>query len=61
VPPAGEGPPAAGGPGGVEEVTGQVDCVEVGPGPEDGSCPPGQAKKAADPPKEKKGDGDGRQ
>jgi hypothetical protein len=61
VPPAGGEPPAPGGSGGVEEVGGQVDCVDVGPGPGDGSCPPGQAKKAVDPPKDKKGDGDGRQ
>jgi hypothetical protein len=61
VPPAGEEPPVPGGSGGVEEVGGQVDCVDVGPGPGDGSCPPGQAKKAVDPPKDKKGDGDGPQ
>ncbi|MGH9036651.1 MAG: hypothetical protein ACRD0O_12890 [Acidimicrobiia bacterium] len=59
VPPAGEEPSTPGGSGDVEEVGGQVDCVEVGTGPADGGCPPGQAKKIADPP-DKKGDGDGR-
>ena len=72
VPPAGEEPPAADGSGGVEEVGGRVDCVEVGgatggragtaPGRGDqdnGACPPGQADRAADPPQDKKGDGDG--
>ncbi|HEY3238316.1 MAG TPA: hypothetical protein VGL92_02035 [Acidimicrobiia bacterium] len=58
APPAGEEPPAAGGSGGVEEVTGRVDCVDMGPGPGDSSCPPGLAKKG-DPPKER-GDGDGK-
>jgi len=61
VPPAGEEPSTPGGSGDVEEVGGQVDCVEVGAGPADGRCPPGQAKKVADPPKDKNGDGDVRQ
>lgn len=61
VPPAGEEPPTPGGSGDVEEVGGQVDCVEVGAGPDAGRCPPGQAKKVADPPKDKNGDGDVRQ
>jgi hypothetical protein len=61
VPPAGEEPPTPGGSGDVEEVGGQVDCVEVGAGPADGRCPPGQAKKVAGPPKDENGDGDVRQ
>lgn len=57
VPPAGEEPQGSGS-GGVEEVVGQVDCFDVGTGPS-GACPPGQAKKVGEPPREK-GGGDGK-
>ncbi len=60
VPPAGEEPPGGGGSGGVEEVGGQVDCFDVGTAGNGSACPPGQAKKVGEPPKDEKGGGDGK-